>query len=498
MTQSLSNAEKKPDLSRSVSLNNNSVVGTEIRTNTVVYPRKTILRGRYNYGVNLGSLFVLEKYIYDDLFTKGGNTEFEAVSNELAASNIENVSELLKNHYQDYINKIDWNWLKNTANVTALRIPVGYWHVNNGQFLSGLPFEPLAGVYGKAQPWNYLKNLIAKANSFNLGVIIDLHAVPGGANTGDHSGFPNATATFFSNSGYQDAIINKVLPFIVSDAASPNDNVIGVEVVNEPEFDSDGKKEKDYYSRALKAIQGIDSSVTVLIPDGWWPQQFADWLKSINRQSNCVIDSHIYRCFDAKDKQKDAQTLINELPSTASLPKDTADFVVGEYSCVLDTQTWQKTSGDRNTLVKSFGQAQTNVFKQNSSFGFFFWTLQFQHGDGGEWGFVPMTNENAIPRRPTGSFTVDEGKINNLINQHANYWKDKGGDKMEHWRYEDALRQTIADIQQYAQFDNSRIGRWLSWKFYKRAIYITEKGDSQFMWEWDQGFDDAIEKFNAY
>lgn len=168
------------------------------------------------------------------------------------------------------------------------------------------------------------------------------------------------------------------------------------------------------------------------------------------------------------------------------------------FSCVLDGKTYEKSSSDRNAIVRKFGQCQIEIFQQKASWGWFFWTLQFESGDGGEWGFIPMVERECIPRRPTSWTKPDDGAIQNIIQNHVTYWADKGGKNMEHWRFEDALRSTIMDIESFVQFKNSLLGRVCAWKHSRRAQYIQAKGDSEYMWEWDQGFQQAIKNFNHY
>ena len=460
---------------------------------------RDIYRGRYNYGVNLGSCFVLESWIYNDLFGKGGLSEFDAVTLQVNSSSVNQAAALLISHYSSYVDSLDWNWLKNVANITALRVPIGYWHVGNAQFVDGLPYAPLKAVYQQANPWGYLKTLISRAASNNIGILIDVHGLPGGANTSDSSGFNNVTATFFSNQNYINRMADEVLPFIARDVCVNNINVIGLQIVNEADFDNTPTGQQDYYFKAIKSIGNVDSNLPVIISDGWWYQQFADWLQSTNLASNAIIDSHIYRCYSASDKAKTVQQLTNDLYSTVNYPSNTADFVTGEFSCVLDENSWQKTSGNRNQLIQTFGQTETSIFSKVSSWGWFFWTLKFQYGDGGEWGFVPQINSSNIPKRPiTSSNIVDWGQVEQRVQQHIAYWADKGGDKMEHWRFIDAIYKAGGDITEFSKFSNSRVGRWYQWTQYRRQQYIALKGDSQYMWEWDQGYQAGLNTFNHY
>ena len=472
--------------------------------NLATIDERVIYRNRYNCGVNLGSLFVLEKWIYDSLFTEasGAETEFDAVLRCMRSKGAGETSRLLLSHYMAYLDKIDWEWLRSAGGrgvATALRVPIGYWHVNNGEFLSGgLPFEPLREVYKGCKPWDILKQLIQKAKEFHIGVLIDIHGLPGGANGEGHSGMRNGRPVFFENAKFVSKMTDEIIPFIVQDICIPNVNVIGLQLVNEAAFSEHAEGQKAYYLKAISAVNRLDPNLPVVISDGWWPDQWADWVSQNGLDTIVVIDSHVYRCFSDKDKSKNADQIIHDLPQEIQFPRDKADFVVGEFSCVLDQQTWNRTpSGPREHYVQQYGLVQTSTFNQVASWGWFFWTLQFKYGDGGEWGFVPMTNGGNLkwPDRNIGT-EIPETDITRIINEHIDYWRDKGGDNFEHWRYEDGLRSGVRDIQEFRKFDGSCLGRWHTWFTLRRNEYLREKGDSQYMWEWDQGYQRAISEFN--
>lgn len=476
--------------------------GEPIPTEEVVFgeelPEEVVYKYRYNHGVNLGSLFVLEEWIFNSVFEHGGGNEFDAVNNYLKSGKSEDeVAKKLQDHYHDYSCRIDWDWLKNEVGITAVRVPIGYWHVRDGDLLSGLPFEPLKKVYHLAKPTNYLKDIIESARNRGIGVLIDIHGLPGGANGDGHSGFPNRGADFFRNSGYIERICNDIIPAIIEDICKPNKNVIGLQVVNESVFDNNAHGQKNYYKRAIQTIASNQPGLPVIISDGWWPQQWSDWLKQEKLDLVTVVDTHVYRCFSDEDKKKSADQIINDLEGSTSFPKNDADFVVGEFSGVLDEETWKKSPGDRNEYAKQFLNKELEVFSKSSSWGWFFWTLQFKYGDGGEWGLKPMYERGGIKKRSTqNNLNIDDNRVRQIIDEHINYWKDKGGDKFEHWRFEDGINSAISDIKEFARFDNSRLGRWHAWKAQRRNDYMKKKGDSEYMWEWDQGYDRGIAEFN--
>ncbi|SCU78524.1 LANO_0A03224g1_1 [Lachancea nothofagi CBS 11611] len=460
--------------------------------------KREIYRNRYNFGVNFGSLFVQESYIYHSLFSEGGDNEHDAIAALVAKSSVEEVARKLQQHYESYVSDQDWQWLQKEAGVTAVRLPIGYWHVDNGRFISkDMKFHDLKSVYEAAKPWEAVRKIIKSAADHGIGILVDIHGVPGGANKDAHSGENSGQANFFSTQAFVAPVVDDMVPFIVKDICKPNENVIGLQVINEAAFSNSAKDEKKFYAKVIQAVQSIDDSLPVVISDGWWPAQWADWLEENKFTNSVVIDSHVYRCFSDSDKKKNAAQITDELPQSVNFSNDKADYMVGEFSCVLDGNTWEKTKENRDECVSKFGQKQTQVFQDKASWGWFFWTFKFQEGDGGEWGFQPMVNKGCIPKRPRVSPAIDDKKVQQIVDGHVNYWNGKGK-KFEHERFEDGLQTAISDIQAFDEFDHSRVGRTHFFKSLRRSQHVAEKGDSEFVWEWEQGYDQGLSEFNKY
>jgi aryl-phospho-beta-D-glucosidase BglC (GH1 family) len=202
--------------------------------------KKSIYRNRYNFGVNFGSLFLLEKFIFHQFFINDTNTEFDAISAYIKEHGEEKTRSDLENHWNSYVTDDDWNWLKSKG-VTGIRIPVGYWHVDGGSFTKGTPFSKIAPVYKNS--WGILKSLIAKAEQYGIGVLVDLHALPGGANTAEHSGIQLKKAEFWGD-GKDEKIALSILEFIAQDLKK-FENISGLQIINESEFDNTASHQKN-------------------------------------------------------------------------------------------------------------------------------------------------------------------------------------------------------------------------------------------------------------
>lgn len=464
---------------------------------------RSIYQSRELFGVNFGSLFVLEKYIFGDLFIDNTNVELDAIKAQVNKFGIEETRQKVENHWNNYCNDGDWEWLKSKG-VNSIRIPIGYWHISP-KFTHGTNFESVKDVY--INSWDILKELyIKKAKEYKISVLIDFHALPFGANTGDHSGEKLKSPGFWENSNARKLAI-EICEF-VSHELNGFDNISGFQIVNEACFDNEAKHQKRYYFDAINTIRSSGwMDIPIVISDGWWADQ---WIQILDKASNgdigslgVIIDDHIYRCFSDEDKSKDVNKIVGELQSNVlvGLSKPT-DFIIGEYSCVLDGQTWDKSNVDRNQKVVEYGQTQSKLFKERSM-GSYFWTFKFQWGDGGEWGFVPMINRGSIPTRSIIPNRVpDENEFNKVLdgsfNNHNNYWQSQSPNTtFEHWRFKEGFTTGWFDCLAFLKFGNSRIGRLVAWKSSRLKEHINARGSSSYLWQWEHGFNEAVGYFKG-
>lgn len=126
--------------------------------------------------------------------------------------------------------------LFNTFVGNSIRLPVGYFTLGPA-YCADTPFSRVAQVYTNA--WKAVKSLTARCATRGIGVLLDLHALPGGANNGDHSGTNSGKADLWK-SGKNLDLAMRCLLFIAKEARSM-DGVIGVQLLNEAEWDAKGR-----------------------------------------------------------------------------------------------------------------------------------------------------------------------------------------------------------------------------------------------------------------
>lgn len=431
-----------------------------------------VYRYRYHHGTNLGSIFVLEKWLTPSMFSCEGDSELDAVQASIQAAGVQATREKWESYWDNALSDSDLEWLCHTAKCTTIRLPIGYFTLGSA-FCKGTPFERAAEVYEGA--WKAVLKLIERVAKWGLGVLVDLHALPGGANKDAHSGSGTGTAEFWSHSRNR-TLGKSAVEFIIREVKD-SINVVGVQIVNEAAWTAKGMY--DWYEDVLESAGRIDSTIPIYISDAWEVGKAASWLqkrvaKNIHRDRNpVIIDTHKYYTFSDEHRSMAPAQIIQTVSAEAKSLQGIS-VVVGEYSCVLDDKTWSRVdSSEKENYVRQFGQAQSQAWQQNTA-GSYFWTLKMDWMDGGEWGFVEQTKKSNItaPQYMLASSQEVREKAHQAVLQkeelgtkaradHENYWNNAArGKVMEHQRYIDGWNLGFDDaLAVYSMRSNGGFGQ---------------------------------------
>lgn len=390
--------------------------------------------------------------------------------------------------------------------------------------------------------------MVQRLKTYGIGVLIDLHALPGGANGGEHSGTNSSKAQFWGSKKHLE-LATRCLAFIATEVRdSPGmDNVIGIQLCNEAEYNAKGMY--DWYASVHREIAQIDASIPLYISDAWDLGRCLAWTKNANKilsgasssayanKNPVVIDTHLYWCFSDDHKSKNPDQIIDHLVPSAfaaltrpgttgeALSTGAAQVVVGEYACTLDGATWNhlnNTTPSREALTKSFGNAQSTLHQNTSgSGGSYFWTLKMDWMDGGDWGFVANVKNGAIT--PPPNFLIHRSGVKDAIarakfqqskamttanTQHCGYWDQAcPGKTFEHWRFEHGWKVGFGDAAVFfaarvegvlgddgGSEGGDKIGCLEIW-IRKRCIDSCMTGE--FVWEFEQGMRRGVMDFYA-
>lgn len=404
-----------------------------------------IIRYRYHHATNLGSIYVIERWLQPSRFPDDadGSSELACVKAWVERIGIEATKQKFEEHWASAVSDEDIKWLQNNAKVTTIRLPIGYFDLPHPKFTQGTPFEPYSQVYSGA--WQSICTLISRFRASSIGVLLDLHALPGGANAQEHSGTNSGRADLWTDPKNR-ALGVRCCEFLAQYARTSS-GIAGIQLVNEAEWNALGMYE--WYDECIAAISRYDSSVPVMISDGWNLNQAVDWSlrkNSVSTSSNpVVISAHYYWAFTDEDKRKSPQQIIGEVWTKLDVLNDregsvadhgSVQVIVGEYSCVLTEDSWANSGGvPKEELVKQFGQTQSQRWQQRAG-GSFFWTWKMDWMPGGEWGFKAQTDiGNIVPPSFTKILREDKRRLVEKarnereqrkqvsVHQHIEYWK---------------------------------------------------------------------------
>lgn len=479
-----------------------------------------ILRYRYHHGTNLGSVYVIERWLQPSRFPDGaeGSSELAAVKAWVDKGGIDCARQKFEHHWSSIVTDAAIGWLVNEAKCTTIRLPIGYYDLPGPDFTRGTPFERYAQVYCGA--WDSIRALIQRLRKRSIGVLLDLHALPGGANAQEHSGTNSGRAEFWDSESNR-ALGIRCAHFIAHEARNGLD-IAGIQLVNEAEWES--RRMYEWYDETVAAVSAIDPSIPIIISDGWNLDKAVEYSLRINSvyadhaKTPVVVDTHFYWAFTDADKQKSPQQIIQQVGTKLGqldgkegsvIDRGAVQVIVGEYSCVLTEDSWAKGGGvPKEELVKQFGEAQSRRYQQRAG-GSYFWTWKMDWMPGGEWGFKAQTDaKNIVPpqhavlapdekaARLGRARSEQDGRKQHAFQEHVNYWNqaDPNG-TYEHEKYQYGWHVGYSDAMTFFEGCGShgdRIGMLELWVL-KRIRESGYRGG--FTWLFEQGLRKGISDF---
>ncbi|KAI5984851.1 glycoside hydrolase family 5 protein [Pisolithus albus] len=476
----------------------------------ILPPNQTIVMNQR--GVNIGSWFVLERWIAEQPFRCAA----APCQSDLDVAKGAHAKEILENHWDSWISAEDFQWL------SAMGInTIGYYHLCgvDPSVLRGTDFDGLGPIFSGA--WSRIVKAIETAERYHIGVLFDLHASPGKQNQDPHSGTSSPVISFF-HTQFNLQLMIRILRVLVSSLRSLRfdhrptlSNVVGIELLNEPKPPYPAALQA-WYKNAIAEIRRLDPSLPLFISDCWMPDAYADFVKSLPpTMAPICLDHHLYRCFTSEDistaaAQHSASLLNPNAPTpqtfarVSSKLKDAGgDLIVGEWSGALNPGSLLGVADERRERAQ-FVQAQLDLFERHCS-GWFFWTYKKQFpGDSG-WSFRDAVDTGVFPCR-VGLFPVKpiphdqtewagrKGVARGLAAaRHVSYWAQYPA-HYEHWRFEKGYDQGWEDAFYFltsSVFEHGAVselgleGIWRKKRVYEHAL---RDGRSDHLWEYDAVF----------
>ncbi|KAF8517620.1 glycoside hydrolase [Gautieria morchelliformis] len=459
---------------------------------------RDIYRYRRQRGVNLGSWFVLERWISETPFGNAagpGSSDYDVASGGLGAR------ETLERHWDTWITDEDWQWIAERG-INSVRLPIGYYHLyaKDPSIVKGTPFAKLGMVFEGA--WQRILKAIDKASIYGIGVLIDLHSAPGKQNADAHSGI-NGRVEFYNKANLSRTVDVLIL---LATAFKETPNVVGIQLVNEPQ---NNIHLPGWYKSAIDSVRATTGpDLPIYIHDAWSTDQYASLVSA--RSDFVVLDHHLYRCFTSHD-----QTLSGDQHASA-LPRDDfarhaettrGNFVVAEFSAALNPNSMGTSdAGEQDRQRRVFARAELELF-ESSCGGWWMWTYKKDGWDAG-WSLRDAVRAEIMPSwvgiRRSSHYENDVKKRDEhasyALEQHTQYWSAHKS-KYEHWRFETGFKQGWDDGFLFFCFSPSTvveppvselgfIGQWLQRRTLEHAW---DHGKSSNMWEFEHGFRQGLQ-----
>jgi len=257
-------------------------------------------------GVNMGGLFVLEPWITANFTNWKAGYDDQYTFSEQNQQNQSGISRL-NYHWNNWYTKDDFTLMKKFG-LNSVRLPVGWWYWANDAGISHNPYIiPDADINNLSHP---ITNVIKWAQQQGITVLIDLHGVPGSQNGLDNSGrrSNNSNPEVWGYDWLYDPdmleqsakILVSIARYIVNLQKNGIDNIIGLQLVNEPWVFSDMSLVRDFYKKVIPLVREVSPELPIIIHDAFRHTEWA-WLTNDWPFENTYMDTHIYHAFNPDD-----------------------------------------------------------------------------------------------------------------------------------------------------------------------------------------------------
>ena len=332
-------------------------------------------------GVNLGGWLVLEEWMVPDVY-RGVDAPDEyslclALGDEAAGR--------LNRHRETFITAEDFRWIRDSG-LNAVRLPVGYWALEAPK-----PYVESA---------RFIDFALDQAHNNGLKLLLDLHGAPGSQNGWDHSGRMGPINWPKDPQNIQETL--RVLESFAQKYGS-HPALFGIELLNEPRDVVPLEILQKFYQDAYVLLRKtLDPQVAIVFHDSFRPLA---WKKFMQEPafSNVILDTHLYQCFSAADKDRTALEqlafAINRKTALDEMQREELPTMVGEWSLSLPGQAMDGLSPFQVASVKR-AYADMQLLNYEGTRGWFFWSYKLQHAS--EWNFRYCVERGWLP----GSFAV--------------------------------------------------------------------------------------------
>ena len=328
-------------------------------------------------GVNLGAWLVLEKWMTPHVFDGLKAADEYTFGQELGAKE---AKARLQAHRDSFITDEDFAWIA-ARGLNAVRLPVGYWVLD----------APPPYVSGQ----DTLDRAFRQAARHGLRVLVDLHGAPGSQNGNDHSGRSGPIEWSRPENVAQTLdVLERLAQF-----CARYDNLLGVELLNEPSWHTPLDILKDFYAKGYDRVRKHipPTQAGVWVHDAFHSDIWADTLQPPVHE-NVILDTHPYQCYTADDRKRPLDEQIRVAAVDRSKQMDDMEkqlpVCAGEWSLALPPESMSGVKGfARDTALRAYANAQLLSFER--AHGWFFWS--YKTPTSAEWSFRDSVARGWLP-----------------------------------------------------------------------------------------------------
>jgi len=301
-------------------------------------------------GVNLGNWFCPERWMQEGPIFTGLDSSIQSESPTICQTLGQSACQSRYNQlWSTFITESDFSLMHN-ASINAIRLPISWWMIYDNQ--SPYPTGGLAWI-DKAMSW---------AQKYKIGVIIDLHRVPGQGNW-------NAQPTYIQQT------LN-VITFLATRYSS-HPCLIGIDLFNEP--GENWGNLRSYYLQAYNSIHSINANIAVIIMT-YGASSYLN-IQSGN-MTNLWNEEHYYPGVFGYSNSDTHQGLINLAGS--EIPTQTNTYQNNNFKAPLYYGEWALSNSASDATPTGFSRtyfkAVLNAMK-TAKVGWTFWAWKTSWGN---------------------------------------------------------------------------------------------------------------------
>lgn len=230
-------------------------------------------------GVNIGNWLLPEGYMFQ---MKNCNSprKIDQAIRELIGNTA--TTAFWDSFLENYITEADIKWLSNEG-INLIRLPFDYRLLTHDDYLG-------RDIHG----YEYLDKAIEWCHKYNIYVLLDMHAAPGGQ-SGDNIDNSDGYPWLMVDEGMKQKVTN--IWQEIAKKYTNNTTVIGYNLLNEPiphYFKDDNLKSnlEPLYKRITKAIREVDKKHIIFIGGAVWETDFSIFSEPFD--TNLVYTFHKY------------------------------------------------------------------------------------------------------------------------------------------------------------------------------------------------------------